>query len=114
MLRRLVFAVCVLVVLGLAGGARAAADGAPRTHVVAKGQRLGSIAKRYNVTIEAVCFANGIRRRDPIHPGQRLVIPNRSDKDGSLARGHRLSREKGAVGSTVRASLGKHAKPGRR
>lgn len=55
----------------------------PRVHVVAEGQRLGSIAKRYNVSIAAVCAANGIDRRDPIRPGQRLVIP----KKGQAAEG---------------------------
>ncbi len=57
-------------------GAAPAQDSAS-THVVSSGQRLGSIAKRYNVSIEALCEANGIRRRDPIRPGQRLVIPGR-------------------------------------
>ncbi len=44
-------------------------------HVVAPGHTLGKIAKRYNVTIEALCAQNGIRRSDPIKPGKRLVIP---------------------------------------
>src|SRR5690606_42032107 len=39
------------------------------------GQRLGSIAKRYNVTIDELCRANGISRKDPIFPGQKLIIP---------------------------------------
>ncbi|HEX2734622.1 MAG TPA: DUF882 domain-containing protein [Polyangiaceae bacterium] len=70
-------------------GSRAASSKAPRrleTHTVHLGQRLGSIAKRYNVSIEALCNANGISRKDPIRPGQKLVVPARSDKDGSLAR----------------------------
>lgn len=66
--------------------AAASANGAPQVHVVQPGQRLGSIAKRYNVTIEAIAYANGIRQHAPIKPGQRLVIPDRSDKDGSEAR----------------------------
>lgn len=49
------------------------------THVVADGQTLGRIAKRYNVSIEAICKANGISRRDPIKPGQKLVIPDKDD-----------------------------------
>ena len=48
-----------------------------RIHVVASGQTLGKIAKRYHVTIAALCEANGIRRRDPIRPGQQLVIPSK-------------------------------------
>ncbi len=64
----------------------ASAKGAPQVHVVQPGQRLGSIAKRYNVTVEAIAYANGIRQHAPIKPGQRLVIPDRKDKDGSEAR----------------------------
>jgi LysM repeat protein len=47
-----------------------------RVHVVESGQRLESIAKRYNVSIEALCEANGISRRAPIKPRQRLTIPD--------------------------------------
>ena len=57
------------------------AEGKPRTHVVAKGQTLGAIAKRYHVTITALCRANRIRRTDPIQVGQKLTIPS----DGSKA-----------------------------
>lgn len=63
--------------------ARAAA-GEQRTHVVAKGQTLGMIAHRYHVSIAAICRANGIRRRAPIHPKQKLIIPAPGD-DGSKA-----------------------------
>jgi LysM repeat protein len=50
------------------------AEAGQKVHVVASGQRLGSIAKRYNVSIEDLCRANGISRRDPIKPGQKLII----------------------------------------
>lgn len=53
---------------------------AQQTHVVYAGQRLGSIAKRYNVTIDELCAANGIKQTAPIRPGQRLVIPDRASK----------------------------------
>lgn len=59
---------------------------APRTHTVYAGQRLGSIAKRYNVSVEALCNANGISSSSPIRPGQKLIIPAADDKDGSAAR----------------------------
>ncbi|HSC87229.1 MAG TPA: LysM peptidoglycan-binding domain-containing protein [Polyangiaceae bacterium] len=48
-----------------------------RTHTVYAGQRLASIAKRYNVTVEELCQANGIRETTPIRPGQKLVIPDK-------------------------------------
>jgi predicted esterase len=47
---------------------------------VASGHTLGRIAKRYHVTIEALCDANNISRRDPIKPGQKLVIPDKDSK----------------------------------
>ncbi|MBN1612042.1 MAG: LysM peptidoglycan-binding domain-containing protein [Polyangiaceae bacterium] len=47
-----------------------------RRHTVVRGQTLGAIARRYQVTIAALCEANGISRRDVIRPGQQLVIPN--------------------------------------
>src|ERR1700753_3975434 len=49
------------------------------THVVYGGQTLGRIARRYNVSVEALCRANGLRYGSRIHPGQRLVIPNGND-----------------------------------
>ncbi len=51
----------------------------PKVHTVYEGQRLGSIAKRYNVTVEDLCRANGIKARDPIKPGQQLIIPGTDD-----------------------------------
>jgi LysM repeat protein len=55
-------------------------------HTVYAGQRLASIAKRYLVTLEALCFANDLSQYEPIKPGQRLVIPERDDVDGRIAR----------------------------
>jgi LysM repeat protein len=57
----------------------------PRVHRVYKGQRLGSIAKRYHVSVSALCAANGIDRKTPIHPGLELVIPASDDSDGTRA-----------------------------
>lgn len=64
-----------------------------RIHVVASGHTLSRIGERYHVSIEALCRANGIVRNKPIHPGQRLIIPDPSDKDGEQARQRRLARE---------------------
>lgn len=70
------FAIALAVVTG-------SASGAPEVHTVASGQSLGRIAKRYNVSIEAICNANGISRRDKLRDGQKLLIPDPDDKDGS-------------------------------
>src|SRR5262245_48630924 len=86
MLRRLLLPLGLSLLTAVATPVGATAKGTPHTHVVGKGQRLGSIAKRYNVSIDALAYANGIRQKDPIKPGQRLIIPDRSDKDGSEAR----------------------------
>ena len=59
----------------------AVASADQRSHVVGDGQTLGRIAKRYNITIEQLCRANGISRRDKIKPGQKLVIPDKDDHE---------------------------------
>ena len=78
-----------------------------KEHVVQDGQTIGRIAKRYQISIKAVCYANGIKQHDPIKPGQRLVIPDRSDKDGTLALATRLAKEHPRETSkpTLRASF---------
>ncbi|HEY4105862.1 MAG TPA: LysM peptidoglycan-binding domain-containing protein [Polyangiaceae bacterium] len=46
------------------------------THVVQAGQTLGRIADRYNVTIAALCHANGLERKKPLKIGLKLRIPD--------------------------------------
>ena len=59
-------------------------------HVVARGQTLGTIAKRYNVTVDELCRTNGLSERRTLKPGQRLVIPNKKEagqaQDGSATK----------------------------
>ncbi|HYP91299.1 MAG TPA: DUF882 domain-containing protein, partial [Polyangiaceae bacterium] len=57
----------------------------PSSHRVYAGQRLETIAKRYRVSIEALCDANRIRRHDKLKPGQVLVIPG-ALPDGGLSK----------------------------
>lgn len=61
-------------------------DGRPRIHVVHRGQTLGRIARRYHVSVAALCRANSLRRRTPIKPGQKLVIPAPGDPIGARGR----------------------------
>jgi len=63
-------AVLLLAILTIATPAAA-----ERVHVVGPGHTLGKIAKRYHTTVEALCAANKIRRRDPLKLGQRVIIP---------------------------------------
>lgn len=75
----------LLIGMLLFSASAAGESAAVRTHVVHEGQRLGSIAKRYQVTVEALSAANGLKNH-LIRPGQKLVIPARDDPDGSRAR----------------------------
>jgi LysM repeat protein len=72
------------------------ADDGPRTHTVYAGQRLESIAKRYKVSLDALCAANGITRRSKLHAGQILTIPRPgepiSSDDSGGKHGHKLPR----------------------
>lgn len=88
MVRRLALAAA----LGLwltAGTAASAAPAPPTTHQVEKGQHLGGIAKRYGISLAALLRANGLQRKTPIRPGQRLLIPGKDDPDGEKAAAER-------------------------
>ncbi len=75
----------MLAALALVVGSGTAQAAKPRMHEVAAGHTLGKLARRYNVSIDAICTANGIKRSDPIKVGQKLIIPDRGDKDGKQA-----------------------------
>jgi predicted esterase len=64
----------------LCSGAAAGKD-----HVVADGQTLGKIAKRYQISIAALCKANNMTRRDKIKPGMHLTIPGPDDAETTTA-----------------------------
>lgn len=58
-------------------GSPPAASAAEKLHTVAKGQTLGRIAKRYNVTVDALREVNDLKRGQMIRPGLVLVIPEK-------------------------------------
>jgi LysM repeat protein/uncharacterized protein YcbK (DUF882 family) len=82
--RALQATLATLLLLGWVGLASAASS--PRYHTVAGGQRLGSIAKRYGVSVDAICTANGIERSQRLKVGQKLLVPGKDDRDGSITR----------------------------
>ncbi|MCA9618446.1 MAG: LysM peptidoglycan-binding domain-containing protein [Myxococcales bacterium] len=101
--RRVVWAVLGLVV-GLASLAISPAPAAARPslvlalgkikkHRVYKGQTLGKIAKRYNVSVDAIREANGITKGEPIKPKDLLWIPPKGDPDGTATRKEREKAE---------------------
>ena len=51
--------------------------GGTRTHVVRRGESLGSIAKRYHTSVSSLMRLNGLRR-SIIFPGQSLVVAGRA------------------------------------
>lgn len=104
----------LLLVVAWTGLASAASS--PRYHTVQNGQRLGSIAKRYGVTVEAICTANGIEQNQRLKVGGKLLVPSKDDKDGSLTRRQygppetKLARD-GATADTLLASTREPARP---
>lgn len=46
-----------------------------RTHTVARGETLISIARRYNVTVQDIVRANNLSNPNLLTPGQTLIIP---------------------------------------
>lgn len=108
--------VCLLgVSLCLSAGGAAAKD---RYHTVYKGQRLGSIAKRYNVSVDALCAANGISRKDTIQPGQKLLIPEKGESVEEAAQRAKKSAsekpERAKSDRKAKADRGERAKPERK
>jgi LysM repeat protein len=45
------------------------------THTVKAGETLSSIARKYNVTVEAIVEANELANPDSLNVGQALIIP---------------------------------------
>ena len=76
----------------------------PVSHTVYQGQTLGMIARRYNVSIAAICSANGIRRNRPIHPGQKLVIPRKLRRSLSASAAKRAASKAGSGRSGTKRS----------
>ncbi len=66
----------VALTAGASGGADAqGGDGGEHVHVVASGESLWTIARRYGVRAESIAQANDKRPDDLIRPGDRLRIP---------------------------------------
>jgi murein DD-endopeptidase MepM/ murein hydrolase activator NlpD len=49
------------------------------THVIESGESLYTIARRYDVTAQAIMQANSISSPDKIFVGQKIIIPGRAD-----------------------------------
>jgi uncharacterized protein YcbK (DUF882 family) len=78
----------------LAGGAATFpslyANGTEVVHVVAKGQTLGRIAKRYHTTVAALREVNDLRPGERLRPGISLVIPEKGKEKEAAKRAEAL------------------------
>ena len=111
-----VFRASLVSFLILAWAEVAAAASSPRYHTVAGGQRLGSIAKRYSVSVDAICTANGIDRNQRLKVGEKLLVPGKDDKDGTITRRQygppeRKDARDGATPDTLLASTREPERP---
>lgn len=88
-------------------GAPATASAAEKIHTVYKGQTLGRIAKRYNVSVDAIRDVNGLKRGQMIHPGLVLVIPEKG-KEAEAAKKAATLRN-GKSGDPTNANTNKKA-----
>jgi LysM repeat protein len=73
--RSLVLAVLLGSLAGATPSDARSGAGEPRVHRVTQGQVLTNIARRYAISVEELCKANGIARDSLIRVGQKLVIP---------------------------------------
>lgn len=58
---------------------QAAANTNAYTHTIAAGESLYTIARKYDVTTQAIVHANGLTSPDKIVVGQKVIIPGRAD-----------------------------------
>jgi soluble lytic murein transglycosylase-like protein len=77
-LRSLVPLVCVVALATTGMAAYTSSGPGARTYVVAPGDNLTVIARRFGTSVDALARANGIDPRRILHQGRRLTIPGRA------------------------------------
>lgn len=70
-------------------------------HTIETGESLHSIARRYDVSTDAIVRANALTSPDRIFVGQRLVIPGRGDLAGNRATVTQQGQQVAAAGGPV-------------
>jgi soluble lytic murein transglycosylase-like protein len=74
-LRSLTPVLCVLALAGAGTAAYSPSSSGSRSYVVARGDNLTVIARRFGTSVDALARANGIDPRRILHEGRRLRIP---------------------------------------
>ncbi|MDB5505925.1 MAG: hypothetical protein JWR75_563 [Devosia sp.] len=64
-------------------GSPTLASGDAYVHVIQSGESLYTIARKYDVTTQAIVVANGFSSPDKIFVGQKIKIPGRGDLNGT-------------------------------
>ena len=80
-----------------------------QTHVLKKGEKLDSVAKRHNISLLRLKQLNGITPRTKVAPGLALLVPGK-DAVGYDALAARLPQTPAAPPKAVKAKKGKGAK----
>jgi murein DD-endopeptidase MepM/ murein hydrolase activator NlpD len=78
-------------------------------HQIGSGESLYTIARRYNVTAQAIIQANGFSSPDKIYVGQKIVIPGRADLLAKMGPTQVASAEPAAIAAP--AAIAPVAKP---
>jgi uncharacterized protein YcbK (DUF882 family) len=82
------------------------AEAAEVVHVVAKGQTLWHIARRYRTTPEALREVNGLRPGQLLKPGTAIVIPEKGKEAEAAKKAAQLHAAKGEGGKKADAGKG--------
>ena len=93
-----------------------------KTHIIAKGETIGIIAKKYKLTISELAGYNGIRNPNRVKVGQRINIPENSisinytvklgDTLSSIAKKHQTTPDN--IAKTNKISNPRKLKPGQK
>lgn len=109
-MKRRLYTILVLFALFFAAAGVSAQTGSQVYHTVTRGQTLNSIARLYNVPVQAIVQANNIANPNLIYAGRVLIIPlsPAPPPPGSqtiyvVQPGDRLSQIAARVGSSVQA-----------